>query len=170
MCGGERGEERRESSGRVRLRVHVQRNEHCRADPPSAHLPNQPAPDRAGRCRPRHDALLRSLRRLLLLLRAAGPRGPHPAAWTPTAGRLDAHLAAWTPTQPHGLTADHEGRHPAAWIRYLLFNNGLNITAHTIAMWLTVSLAVFRYIAVCHPTLGSRVDVLPSRSIRNRLA
>jgi len=52
------------------------------------------------------------------------------------------------------------GRHPAPWIRYLLFNNGFNITAHTIAMWLTVSLAVFRYFAVCHPTVGSRVCTL----------
>jgi len=53
-----------------------------------------------------------------------------------------------------------EGRHPAAWIRYLLFNNGFNITAHTAAMWLTVSLAVFRYFAVCHPTVGVRVCTL----------
>ena len=55
---------------------------------------------------------------------------------------------------------DKLGRHPADWIRYLLFNNCFNITAHTIAMWLTVSLAVFRYIAVCHPTVGSRVCTL----------
>ena len=55
---------------------------------------------------------------------------------------------------------DELGYHPAAWIRYLLFNNGLNITAHTAAMWLTVSLAVFRYVAVCHPTVGSRVCTL----------
>ena len=55
---------------------------------------------------------------------------------------------------------DEFGRHPAAWIRYLLFNNGFNITAHTIAMWLTVSLAVFRYFAVCHPTVGSRLCTL----------
>ena len=45
-------------------------------------------------------------------------------------------------------------------IDQLLFNNGLNITAHTVAMWLTVSLAVFRYFAVCHPTVGSRVCTL----------
>jgi len=55
---------------------------------------------------------------------------------------------------------DERGRHPAGWIRYLVFNNCLNITAHTIAMWLTVSLAVFRYIAVCHPTVGSHVCTL----------
>lgn len=55
---------------------------------------------------------------------------------------------------------DEHGRHAPGWIRYLLFNNGLNITAHTTAMWLTVSLAVFRYFAVCHPTVGSRVCTL----------
>jgi len=55
---------------------------------------------------------------------------------------------------------DNSSRHPAAWIRYLLVNNGFNITAHTAAMWLTVSLAVFRYVAVCHPTIGSRVCTL----------
>jgi len=55
---------------------------------------------------------------------------------------------------------DEHGRHPASWIRYLLFNQAFNITAHTIAMWLTVSLAVFRYFAVCHPTVGSRVCTL----------
>jgi len=55
---------------------------------------------------------------------------------------------------------DEDGHHPASWIRYLLFNNGFNITAHTIAMWLTVSLAVFRYVAVCYPTVGSRVCTL----------
>jgi len=60
---------------------------------------------------------------------------------------------------------DELGRHPAAWIRYLLFNNGFNITAHTITMWLTVSLAVFRYFAVCHPTVGSRVCTLPRARI-----
>ena len=44
--------------------------------------------------------------------------------------------------------------HSKGWIIYLLFNQNFVITAHTIAMWLTVSLAVFRYIVVCHHTLG----------------
>lgn len=47
--------------------------------------------------------------------------------------------------------------HAYHWIVYLLFDTNFNITAHTSAMWLTVSLAVFRYVAVCHPTTrGSR--------------
>lgn len=47
--------------------------------------------------------------------------------------------------------------HPKAWVIYLLFNVYFTITTHTIAMWLTVSLAVFRYIVVCHHTLGTRL-------------
>ncbi|ESN98899.1 hypothetical protein HELRODRAFT_66868 [Helobdella robusta] len=41
------------------------------------------------------------------------------------------------------------------WVLYLLFNTNFIITTHTIAMWLTVFLAVFRYLVVCHPTIGS---------------
>lgn len=40
--------------------------------------------------------------------------------------------------------------HPWGWIVYLLFNSYFTITAHTVSMWLTVALAMFRYIAVCH--------------------
>lgn len=42
--------------------------------------------------------------------------------------------------------------HPWGWIVYLLFNSYFTITAHTVSMWLTVALAMFRYIAVCHHT------------------
>lgn len=47
--------------------------------------------------------------------------------------------------------------HPKAWVFYLLFNFNFTITTHTIAMWLTVSMAVFRYIVVCHHVLGPRL-------------
>ena len=47
--------------------------------------------------------------------------------------------------------------HPKGWIIYLLFNTNFIITCHTIAMWLTVALAVFRYIVVCHHTLGPKL-------------
>ena len=53
-------------------------------------------------------------------------------------------LTVPSPTYPH--------KH--GWIVYLLFNTNFIITCHTIAMWLTVALAVFRYIVVCHHTLG----------------
>jgi len=39
--------------------------------------------------------------------------------------------------------------HRLGWIVYLIFNNNFSITAHTVAVWLTVSIAVFRYIVVC---------------------
>ena len=48
-------------------------------------------------------------------------------------------------------------KHPQGWIIYLLFNTNFIITVHTIAMWLTVALAVFRYIVVCHHTLGPKL-------------
>ena len=47
--------------------------------------------------------------------------------------------------------------HKKGWIIYLLITTNIFITVHTIAMWLTVSLAVFRYIVVCHHTLGPRL-------------
>lgn len=46
-------------------------------------------------------------------------------------------------------TPDTRYPHQKAWIVYLLFNTNFIITCHTIAMWLTVSLAIFRYIVVC---------------------
>jgi len=39
--------------------------------------------------------------------------------------------------------------HPIGWVVYLMFNTYFTITTHTAAMWLTVSLAVFRYLVVC---------------------
>src|SRR6218665_92705 len=51
----------------------------------------------------------------------------------------------------HCLTVPNSSHpHPRAWIVYLLFNSYFTITTHTVSMWLTVALAVFRYIAVCH--------------------
>jgi len=48
--------------------------------------------------------------------------------------------------------------HHIGWIIYLIFNNNFSITAHTVAVWLTVSIAVFRYIVVCgRHALGARL-------------
>ena len=52
---------------------------------------------------------------------------------------------------------DWQYPHPYGWIVYLLFNTNFIITCHTVAMWLTVALAVFRYIVVCHHTLGPKL-------------
>jgi len=51
--------------------------------------------------------------------------------------------------------------HPAGWVAYLLFNVYFTITTHTAAMWLTVALAVFRYVVVCcHQVYGARLCTL----------
>lgn len=48
--------------------------------------------------------------------------------------------------------------HRLGWIVYLIFHNNFSITAHTVAVWLTVSIAVFRYIVVCgRHALGARL-------------
>ena len=48
--------------------------------------------------------------------------------------------------------------HRYPWIVFLLFNSAFSITAHTVAVWLTVSIAVFRYIVVCgRHSLGARL-------------
>ncbi|KAH9494504.1 hypothetical protein Btru_042294 [Bulinus truncatus] len=44
--------------------------------------------------------------------------------------------------------------HQKSWMYFVLFNNLFNITCHMMAMWLTVSLAVFRYIFVCKHQLA----------------
>ena len=54
-------------------------------------------------------------------------------------------------------TPDSQYGHSFGWIVYLLFHTNFIITCHTISMWLTVSLAVFRYIVVCHHTLGPKL-------------
>jgi len=58
--------------------------------------------------------------------------------------------------------------HPAGWVVYLLFNIYFTITTHTAAMWLTVALAVFRYVVVCcHQALGARLCTLQRAKVRN---
>jgi len=48
--------------------------------------------------------------------------------------------------------------HRLGWIVYLIINNNFTIMAHTVAVWLTVSIAVFRYIVVCgRHALGARL-------------
>ena len=54
-------------------------------------------------------------------------------------------------------TPDSNMQHPLGWVVYLLFHTNFTITSHTIAMYLTVALAVFRYIVVCHPSHGPRL-------------
>jgi len=69
------------------------------------------------------------------------------SAYLPYAGYFYCYAS---PTPDYG--------HRLGWIIYLIFNNNFSITAHTVAVWLTVSIAVFRYIVVCgRHALGARL-------------
>lgn len=52
-------------------------------------------------------------------------------------------------------TPDCSQNHPAGWQYFILFHNLFIVTCHNMAMWLTVALAVFRYIFVCQHTRAS---------------
>ncbi|GFR66442.1 FMRFamide receptor [Elysia marginata] len=42
-----------------------------------------------------------------------------------------------------------------AWLLFLLFHANFSIVCHTVAIWLTIALAIFRYIYICKPTSGA---------------
>ena len=48
--------------------------------------------------------------------------------------------------------------------RFLVFNVNFAVLCHTIAIWLTIALAIFRYICVCYPTRGADTST-PDSSI-----
>ena len=41
------------------------------------------------------------------------------------------------------------------WIRFMLFHINFTVVAHTVAIWLTIMLAMWRYLFICYPTRGS---------------
>lgn len=45
--------------------------------------------------------------------------------------------------------------HSQGWMYFILFHNLFIVTCHNMAMWLTVALAVFRYIFVCQHTMAA---------------
>ena len=47
--------------------------------------------------------------------------------------------------------------HSIGWMYFILIHNHFIITCHNMAMWFTVTLAVFRYIFVCHHTIANRL-------------
>lgn len=47
-------------------------------------------------------------------------------------------------------------QHTEGWMYFIIVNNLAVITCHNMAMWLTVSLAVFRYIFVCHHVVANQ--------------
>ncbi|KAH3880490.1 G-protein coupled receptor dmsr-1-like [Dreissena polymorpha] len=50
-----------------------------------------------------------------------------------------------------------ERNHSQGWMYFVVVHNHFIITCHNMAMWFTVSLAVFRYIFVCHHVIGNRL-------------
>ncbi|KAL4226465.1 G-protein coupled receptor [Mactra antiquata] len=50
-----------------------------------------------------------------------------------------------------------EAGHSKGWMYFILVHNHFIITCHNMAMWFVVSLAVFRYIFVCHHVIGNRL-------------
>lgn len=47
--------------------------------------------------------------------------------------------------------------HTKQWMYFILVHNLFIITCHNMAMWLTVTLAVFRYIFVCHHVVANQL-------------
>jgi hypothetical protein len=41
------------------------------------------------------------------------------------------------------------------WIRYFVFYINFSVVCHTVAVWLTITLAIFRYLCICYPTKGT---------------
>ena len=50
-----------------------------------------------------------------------------------------------------------EYSHSKGWMYFIMIHNHFIITCHNMAMWFTVTLAVFRYIFVCHHTIAGRL-------------
>jgi thyrotropin-releasing hormone receptor len=55
--------------------------------------------------------------------------------------------------------------HSAGWVAYLIFNMNFVMTTHTVAMWFTVLLAVFRYIVVSYPLNGPSICTIPNAKV-----
>ena len=51
------------------------------------------------------------------------------------------------------------------WIHFLLFHSSFSLVCHSIAIWLTICLAIFRYIYVCYPTHGGTLCTLKRAKI-----
>ena len=44
-----------------------------------------------------------------------------------------------------------------SWIRFMLFHVNFTVIVHTVAIWLTITLALFRYLYICYPARGSEL-------------
>ena len=59
------------------------------------------------------------------------------------------------------IMKDPELQFPATksfyWIYFMLFHINFTVVCHTIAIWLTIILAIFRYLYICYPAKGQRL-------------
>lgn len=55
--------------------------------------------------------------------------------------------------------------HSLGWVAYLIFNTNFTMTTHTVAMWFTVLLAVFRYIVVSYPVNGPNMCTIRNAKV-----
>ena len=52
---------------------------------------------------------------------------------------------------------DQEEKYSLAWGFFLLFHNNFTIMIHTVSIWLTLSLAIWRLLMIRFPTMASRL-------------
>ncbi|KAH9513194.1 hypothetical protein Btru_034351 [Bulinus truncatus] len=62
-----------------------------------------------------------------------------------------AHFYVMAPDDPNRPPF---GTKDFSWICFLLFHASFSIVCHAISIWLTIALAIFRYIYICKPTSG----------------
>ena len=51
------------------------------------------------------------------------------------------------------------------WIRFMLFHINFTVLAHTVAIWLTIMLAMWRYLFICYPSRGSQLCSMKNAKI-----
>ncbi len=51
------------------------------------------------------------------------------------------------------------------WIQFMLFHINFTVVAHTVAIWLTIMLAMWRYLFICYPTKGSQLCSMQNAKI-----
>ena len=57
------------------------------------------------------------------------------------------------------------GENSLFWTAYALFYVNVSVTMHSISIWLTILLAFFRYVYICHNELGKRLCTMKNTNI-----
>ena len=51
------------------------------------------------------------------------------------------------------------------WVVFMIFQINFSVVCHTIAIWLTIALAIFRFVYICYPISGQRLCTLARAKI-----